>query len=312
MTKLGAWAEIYRPKTIEDTILPERIKNRFRTFVEEGSFPNLILAGPAGVGKTTIAKAALDELGADTLFINGSMDGGKDTFRYKISSFASSVSFTGGRKYVIIDEADDMPNGAQMGFRSFQETFDRNCGFIFTCNYPNRIMPEIHSRFGMIDFSLYPEEKPAMAAQFMKRAEHILEQEGVEYEKRVLAEVIKIYFPDFRKVLTELQSYVSSGGRKIDVGILSRTKVDVADLFGKMKVKDYEGVRAWVADNTDQDANSIFRSIYDNFSDFIEKRSWPSVVVYLGEYQHKHALVADPEINLMALMTEIMFEVDFK
>ena len=312
MSNKGAWAEIYRPQTIEETILPDRIKDRFRTFVKEGALPNLILSGPPGTGKTTIAKAALNEIGSDMLFINGSMDGGKDTFRYKISNFASAMSFSGGRKYVIIDEADDMPAGAQMGFRSFQQTFDKNCGYIFTCNYPNRIMKELHSRFANIDFSLYPEEKAVMASQYLKRACYILEQENVAYDKKVVAELIMAYFPDFRKVLSEMQAYVSGDVREINVGILSRTKVDIKELFSLLKDKNFDGMRRWVSENSDQDTNSIFRELYDNHDKYVVKASSPAFIIQLGEYQYKHTLVADPEINLVALLTEIMFEVDFK
>ena len=311
MSNKGAWAEIYRPQTIEETILPERIKERFRSYVSEGEIPNLILAGPAGVGKTTIAKAALAELDADTLFINGSLEGGKDTFRYKVASFASSISFQGGRKYVIVDEADDMPVGAQMGFRSFQETFNENCGFIFTCNYPKRILKELHSRFATIDFSLEPEERTSMASQYMKRLVWILDQQNVTYDKKILAEIIMKYFPDFRKVLSEIQAYVNGNNRHVDIGIM-RSKTNMDELFKILKDKNFDGMRKWVSEHADQDANLIFRELFNEGAKHAVKSSLPSLMIQLGEYQYKHSFVADPEINLVALLTELMYEVEFK
>ena len=311
MKELGSWSEIYRPKTIEETILPEHIKDRFRKYVKEGYVPNLILFGPSGTGKTTIAKAALDELGCDVYFINGSLKNGIDTLRYEISNFASSISFTGGRKYVIIDEADWISINTQAAFRSFMADFDENCGFIFTCNYPKRIMPELHSRFSSIDFNFEADDKAKLASQYLKRLAHILDIEGVEYDKRILASLITKYFPDFRKVLIEVQGYASKG--KIDEGIFTRLKIgNVHEVFGYIKEKKFEEIRKWAAENSYQDANTLFKEIYNVSETYVERNSMPNLIVLLGEYQYKHAFVADPEINVVALLTEIMIGCNMK
>lgn len=305
MKELGSWSEIYRPKTVEETILPEHIKDRFKKYVEDGYIPNLILFGPSGTGKTTIAKAALAELGCDVYFINGSIKNGIDTLRYEISNFASSISFSGGRKYVIIDEADWISINTQAAFRSFMAEFDENCGFIFTCNYPKRIMPELHSRFSSIDFNFEADDKMKIASQYLKRLTYILEQENVEYDKRVLASLITKHFPDFRKVLIEVQGYSTKG--KIDEGIFSKLKIgNVHEVFGMLKDKKFEEMRKWVAENAYQDANSLFKEIYNVAEAYVERSSMPQLIILLGEYQYKHAFVADPEINIAALLTDIM------
>lgn len=306
------WVQKYRPRKVSDTILPDRIKKIFQKFVQDGNIPNLLLAGPPGTGKTTIAKAMLDEIEADYIVINGSLKGGIDTLRYDIQNFASSVSFAGGRKYVIIDEADYLTINTQTAFRGFVEEFSKNCGFIFTCNYKNRIIPAlVESRFSTIDFVFERDEKPRLAASFFKRTLGILDLEGIPYEPKAVAKVIEKYFPDFRRVLGNLQKYAASG--KIDEGIfvdLSRESID--GLFTMLKEKRFSDMRKWVADNSDQDANELFRQIYDIATDKVEMKSLPGLVVTLADYMYKHSFVADPEINMVAFLTEIMLECSFR
>lgn len=306
------WVQKYRPNKITDTILPERIKKILAQFVSDGNIPNLLLAGPPGTGKTTAAKAMLEQIGADYIVINGSLNGGIDTLRFDIQNFASAVSFSGGRKYVIIDEADYLTINTQTAFRGFVEEFSKNCGFIFTCNYKNRIIPAlVESRFSTIDFVFENNEKPKLAAQFFKRILNILEMENVQYEPKAVAKVIEKYFPDFRRVLGNLQKYAASG--KIDEGIfvdLSKESVDA--VFTMLKNKQFTEMRKWVAENSDQDANTLFRQIYDLATDKIEMKSMPGFVVTLADYMYKHSFIADPEINVVAFLTEIMMECQFK
>jgi len=306
------WVQKYRPRKVADTILPDRIKKIFAKFVEDGNIPNLILAGPPGTGKTTIAKAMLDEIQADYIVINGSLNGGIDTLRYDIQNFASSVSFAGGRKYVIIDEADYLTMNTQTAFRGFVEEFSKNCGFIFTCNYKNRIIPAlVESRFSEIDFVFENDEKPRLAATFFKRVLAILDAEQVTYEPKAVARVIEKYFPDFRRVLGNLQKYAATG--KIDEGIfVDLSKESIDSLFTMLKNKQFSDMRKWAADNSDQDANALFRQIYDMATDKIEMKSLPGFVVTLADYMYKHSFVADPEINTVAFLTEVMMECQFK
>jgi DNA polymerase III delta prime subunit len=306
------WVEKYRPQKIDDTILPAKTKDIFKKFVIDNSVPNLLLTGGPGVGKTTIAKAMLDELGCDYIVKNGSLNVNIDTLRYEISTFASAVSLTGSRKYVIFDEADYLnATSVQPALRNFIEEYSANCGFIFTCNFKNRIISPLRSRLSEIDFSIETSERPALAAQFFKRVQTILDQESVPYDKKVVAKVIEKHFPDFRRVLTELQSYAASGN--IDEGIFVNIKQESIDeLFRLLKEKDFTNMRKWVANNSDQDMNEMFRRIYDAATDKVEFRSLPGFVVTMADYMYKANFVADLEVNMVAFLTEVMMEVSFK
>jgi DNA polymerase III delta prime subunit len=306
------WVEAYRPKDIESCVLPKVLKESLNNFVVEGQLPNLILFGSPGVGKTTAAKAMLDEIGSTYMMINGSEESGIDVLRTKIKNFASTVSLHGGRKYIILDEADYLnPQSTQPALRGFMEEFHKNCGYIFTCNYKNRLIPALHSRCSVIDFSIPNSEKPKLATEFMARVIAILEDQNVKYDNRVIAEVINKYFPDWRRVLNELQRYSVSG--TIDAGILvDIAEVNVKELMHSMKNKEFTNVRKWVVDNLDNDPVRLFRRIYDNLYEHVDGSSIPHVVIVLGEYQYKAAFVADQEINMLACLTEIMARTKFK
>ena len=305
------WVEKYRPKTIEDTILPVQLKAVFQQFVEQQNIPNLILSGTAGVGKTTVARAMLEQLGCDYIVINGSMNGNIDTLRNEILNFASSVSLSGGRKYVILDEADYLnANSTQPALRNFMEEFSRNCGFILTCNFKNRIIEPLHSRCSVIDFKISKSDMAKLAGQFFKRVQMILDNEKITFDTTVVAEVIKKHFPDWRRVLNELQRYSATGS--IDSGILANLQqVSLNELVSLLKDKNFSGIRKWVAENLDNDQNTIFRKLYDHCSEFLVKSSVPALVLLLGRYQYQAAFSADSEINLMACLTEMMMELEF-
>ena len=306
------WVEQYRPKTVDDCILPQSLKDTFKEFVEHGNVPNVILSGGPGVGKTTIAKAVLDEIGATYMMINGSDESGIDVLRTKIKNFASTVSLEGGRKYLILDEADYLnPQSTQPALRGFMEEFHKNCGFILTCNYKNRLIEPLHSRCSVIDFTIPKSEKPSLASEFMKRMIFILQNEKVEYDKKVLVEVIQRHFPDWRRILNELQRYSVSG--RIDAGILvDMAEINIKELMKFMKEKEFTNVRKWVVNNLDMDSVRLYRSIYDSLYTFLDHSTIPHVVIVLAEYQHKSAFSADQEINLLACLTEIMARGKFK
>jgi len=304
------WVEKYRPAKVEDCILPDAIKKTFQEYVNRKEIPNLLLSGSAGVGKTTIAKALCEEVGCDYLVINGSDENGVDTIRVKIKSYASSMSLMGGRKVIILDEADYLTPNAQAILRASIEEFSNNCSFIFTCNFKNRIIDPIHSRCTVVDFKING-SKAKMASQFFKRVEWILEQEGVTYDKPVVAEIITKYFPDNRRILNELQRYSVSGS--IDKGILaSVSDVQLTELINSLKAKDFAGARKWVTNNLDNDPVRVFRTMYDKLYEVLKPNSVPQMVLILAKYQYQAAFAADHEINLMACLTEIMVDCEFK
>ena len=306
------WVEQYRPKTVDDCIFPQSLKNTFKEFVEQGKIPNVILSGGPGVGKTTIAKAVLDEIGATYMMINGSEESGIDVLRTKIKNFASTVSLEGGRKYLILDEADYLnPQSTQPALRGFMEEFHQNCGFILTCNYKNRLIEPIHSRCSVIDFSIPKSEKQNLALDFMSRVESILVLENIKYEKKVLAEVIQRHFPDWRRTLNELQRYSVSGC--IDAGILiDMAEINIKELMLFMKEKEFTNVRKWVVNNLDMDSVRLIRSVYDSLYTFLDHSTIPHAVCILADYSYRGAFVADQEINTLACLTEMMAKCKFK
>jgi len=308
------WVEKYRPTTIDECILPKGIKKTFQDFVERGEIPNMLLSGPPGIGKTTVAKALCHQLGSDYYVINGSDEGRfLDTVRNSAKNFASTVSLTSDSKHkvIIIDEADNTTSDVQLLLRASIEEFSKNCRFIFTCNYKNKIIDPLHSRCSVVDFSVNKKDKPTIAAQFFTRLNSILEEEKVESDKKVLAELINKHFPDWRRVLNECQRYAVSG--KIDSGILAAfSDVSVNDLIKNLKSKNFSEVRKWVVTNLDNDTSVLLRRIYDSLYDSLEHRSIPAAVLILAKYQFQIAFVADQEINLLACLTEIMVECEFK
>jgi len=306
------WVEQYRPKTIDDCILPTSLKTLFSSFIKKGELTNLLLSGTPGIGKTTVAKAICEEMNCDWIMINASEEGGIDVLRDKIKNFASTVSLSGGKKVVILDEADYLnPQSTQPALRGFIEEFHKNCRFILTCNFKNRIIEPLHSRFSNIEFRINPKDKPKLASQLFSRATYILKEQNVDFEEEVLAELIKKHFPDFRKLINELQRYSVSG--TIDAGIL----VNVSDenlktLVTHLKGKEFSDMRKWVVNNLDNDPVKIFRKIYDNMYDSLQPETIPHAVLIIADYQYKSAFVADQEINLVACLTELMSQVKFK
>lgn len=306
------WVTKYRPKTIDECILPDELKGTFNSIAAGERVPSLLLAGGAGIGKTTVAKALCEQVGVEWIIINGSEENGIDVLRTKIRAFASTASMYESKKVVIIDEADYLnPNSIQPALRGFAEEFSSNCTFILTCNFKNRIIEPLQSRFTPIEFKIKNAEKPKLAAQFMKRVGQILELEGIEYDKKVVAELIQKHFPDFRRVLNELQRYSVSG--KIDTGIL----VNLSDesfnsLILALKEKKYKEVRKWVANNSDIDSVALFSDLYHKVSEKMRPASIPELVLILANYQYKAAFVADQEINTMAALTEIMMKVEWE
>ena len=305
------WVEKYRPHTIADCILPEEYKNTFQSYVDRKEIPHLLLCGGPGTGKTTVARALCDEIGCDYLMINGSDESGIDTFRVKIKNYASSMSLGGGKKVIIIDEADYLnPNSVMPALRGAMEEFAHNCTFIMTCNYKNRIIEPLHSRCAVIEFKLRKDDKPKMAVAFMKRATEILNNEKIPFDKAVLAEVVKKHFPDYRRVLNELQRYSVSG--KIDTGILSSiADVSINELVSALKDQNFGAMRKWVADFGAEDPARVYRKIYDSLYDVIDKSTIPNAVLILAKYQYQSAFVPDQELNMVACLTEMMVEVKF-
>lgn len=304
------WTEKYRPATVADCILPDRLKLPFSEYVKLKMIPNLLLTGGAGVGKTTIAKAMCNEIGCDYLVINGSDESGIDTFRTKIKNYASSMSLMGGRKVIIIDEADYLnPNSTQPALRNAMEEFAGNCSFIFTVNFKNRIIEPLQSRCAVVDFTLKNGEKQKMATAFFTRIQNILKSESVEFDQKVLAEFIKKFFPDFRRIINELQRYSQFG--KIDTGLLAHIgDVEIAEVVKYMKEKNFGSLRKWVAGH-EIEPSALYRKLYDNLYEVLRKESIPQAVLLLADYQYKQAFVADAEINVMALLTEIMLQCEF-
>lgn len=311
--ELFLWVEKYRPQTIDECVLPEALKKTFKDYVSKGQLPTFLLCGTAGVGKTTIAKALCNEVGADYIMINGSDEGRSiDTLRTTIKNFASTVSLTDAKKVVIVDEADYMnSDSVQPALRNFIEQFSSNCSFIFTCNFKNRIIEPLHSRCSVIEFKIDSKDKQEIAATFFKRATTILKQEGIEFDPKVVSELIIKHFPDYRRILNELQRYSVSG--KIDTGILVNLgQESFKQLVKDMKEKDFPEVRKWVSKNSELGTAQIFRELYDSASVVMQDNSIPQLVLILAEYQYKSAFVADQEINIMAALTEVMSQCKFK
>ena len=307
------WVEKYRPKTIKDTVLSPELKTLFQTFVDNNNVPNLLLTGSQGIGKTTVAKAMLEELGADYIVINGSDEGRLiDTLRTKIKNFASSVSLAGGRKYVILDEADYCnAETVQPALRNFMEEFSKNCGFIMTCNFVNKIIQPLHSRCSVVEFKIANKDKPSMAKELYVKILDILKQENISFDEKVIQQVLGKHFPDNRRILNELQRYSATG--HIDSGILANlSETSIKELMQLLKDKEFTSVRKWVGKNIDGDVAPMLRKIYDTVTQYVKPASVPQVVVTLADYQYKSAFVADQEVNFMAFLTELMVETEWQ
>lgn len=304
------WCEIYRPKTVEECILPASIKNTFQEYVNQKKIPNLMLAGSGGTGKTSISRALCEEIGCDYIIINGSDENGIDVLRNKITNYATSVSLSGGRKVIILDEAEYITPNTQAALRNSLEAFSNNCSFIFTCNFKNKLIDPLHSRCAVIDFKLTKADKQKLLPQFFKRVCSILDKEKVEYNKEVVAQIVAKYYPDNRRVLNELQRYSVSGS--IDVGILTNiTDSNIVSLTKFLKEKNFKEVRKWLSENEDLDSVSLFRRLFDNMYEIVKPNSIPHLVLLLGKYQYQDAFVADKQINTLALLTEMMVELEF-
>jgi replication factor C small subunit len=306
------WTEKYRPHTVGQCILPERLIKSFKKYVKDGQIPNLMLTGTAGTGKTTVAKAMCEETGVNHMVINSSDERGIDTLRNKIKNYASTMSLTGGRKVIILDEADYLTPEAQAGLRAVMEEFSDNCTFIFTCNFKGRLIDALHSRCSVIDFKLTGEEKTNMATRFFRKVELILEAEKVEFERSALAFVVNKYFPDYRRTLNELQRLAGMG--PIDAGSVAASDNlrKLADLMKALKEKDFGEMRKWVVTNSDVDPATIYRTIYNELNQYFEPASVPQAVIIIAQYQYWAAFVADQEINLCACLTQIMVDCEFK
>ena len=306
------WVEEYRPQTIDDCILPASLKTLFQSFIDKGEISNMLFSGTPGVGKTTVAKALCEQMNCDWIMINGSEEGGIDVLRNKIKNFASTVSLSGGKKVVILDEADYLnPQSTQPALRGFVEEFHKNCRFILTCNFKNRIIEPLHSRFSNIEFRINNKDKPKLASQLMDRAVYILKEQKIEYEDKALVGLITKHFPDFRKLINELQRYSVSGA--IDAGVLVNiSDENLKSLTGHLKAKEFGDMRKWVVNNLDNDPVKIFRKIYDSLNTTLQPETIPHAILIIADYQYKSAFVADQEINLVACLTEIMSQVKFK
>jgi DNA polymerase III delta prime subunit len=306
------WVEKYRPKTIEQCILPKQLKDTFSTIVKDGKLPNLMFSGTAGLGKTTVARALCEQLGIDYIIINGSEEGNIDTLRTKIRQFASTVSLQGGYKCVILDEADYLnPQSTQPALRGFIEEFADNCRFILTCNFKNRIIEPLHSRCSVVDFRFDKKQLAGLCGQFLTRLKDILTQEDVQFEEQVLAELILKHAPDWRRVLNEAQRY--SVGGSIDSGVLvTLNDKSIKDLMEAIKAKNFKSMREWVVNNIDTEPHAIFRKVYDSLNDNLKPQCIPQIILTLADYQYKNAFVADHELNVVACMTEVMANAEFK
>ena len=306
------WVEKYRPKTVEETILPAELKATFQQFVDQKNIPNLILSGTAGVGKTTIARAMLEQLECDYIVVNGSMNGNIDTLRNEILNFASAISLSGGRKYVILDEADYLnANSTQPALRNFMEEFSRNCGFILTCNFKNRIIEPLHSRCSVVDFKISKKDMAKLAGQFFKRVQNILKTENINFDPAVVAEIINKYFPDWRRVINELQRYSATG--KIDSGILINMQENtIKELVSYIKDKNFTETRKWIKNNLDTDVNYLYNQFYDVSFDICKKSSVPQLILIIAKYQYQNAFSANAEINFAAFCVECMSELEFE